>query len=152
MIISLDTIPSLLGITFKTVEVRTDSYPIALVTYYDAYKDVITASRLDLQKQVFIDALGRLDPDLLTESIEAIVEMYSKEWHAKRISEQATSVLEALMVIREIISFEDLVYDVRERELKGWDGPKVVAYSDACMKMNKAMEAIRCLTPNTSST
>jgi hypothetical protein len=36
-------------------------------------------------------------------------------------------------------SLEDCVYDVRERECLGWDGPAVKAFSDACMLAAEAL-------------
>lgn len=33
----------------------------------------------------------------------------------------------------------DLVYNIRDRELKGWEGPAVKAWSDAVMKVNAAI-------------
>lgn len=35
------------------------------------------------------------------------------------------------------LSLEDLVYDVRDHELQGWDGPAVKQWSDAVMAAKK---------------
>lgn len=39
------------------------------------------------------------------------------------------------------VSLGDLVYDVREREGLGWDGPAVKAWSDAVTEANAAIKA-----------
>lgn len=44
-------------------------------------------------------------------------------------------VREALKVLFEAESIEDYVYAVRERECEGWEGPRVVAYGDACQTL-----------------
>jgi hypothetical protein len=36
------------------------------------------------------------------------------------------------------VSLGDLVYVVRERELKGWDGPNVIAWSEAVETLRRA--------------
>lgn len=41
----------------------------------------------------------------------------------------AVTVLRTLYGIRDL---GDFIYDVREREGKGWDGPKVQAWGEAC--------------------
>lgn len=34
-------------------------------------------------------------------------------------------------------SIGDFVYQIRDRELKGWDGPRVAAWSEACRMVEK---------------
>lgn len=46
-----------------------------------------------------------------------------------------TEVLKALKVLFVDETIEDYVYDVKERELQGWEGPRVVAFSDACQTL-----------------
>ena len=36
--------------------------------------------------------------------------------------------------------FSDWVYDIREREGKGWDGPRVIAYGEACSAIENYMK------------
>lgn len=40
-------------------------------------------------------------------------------------------IIEAIRTIDKLLPLGDGVYAVRERELRGWDGPKVTQYSDA---------------------
>lgn len=48
-------------------------------------------------------------------------------------------ILRALMT-NPSLSLGDLVYTVRDRELKGWDGPDVKAWSDAVVAAEKWMK------------
>lgn len=47
----------------------------------------------------------------------------------------------ALVTINKLVPLGDAVYDVREEEGKGWDGPNVVAYSDACEVIDQWLKA-----------
>ena len=40
-----------------------------------------------------------------------------------------------IVVINELNNLSDAIYDVRDRELKGWEGPKVKAYGEAVTKL-----------------
>lgn len=51
----------------------------------------------------------------------------------------ADTILRALMS-NEHISLGDLVYNIRESEGKGWDGPSVKAWSDAVSDAEKWMK------------
>ena len=42
----------------------------------------------------------------------------------------------ALKILKKL-GLDDYVYDIREREGKGWDGPKVQQFSEACKIINK---------------
>ena len=44
-------------------------------------------------------------------------------------------ILADLAVVNEIHPLGDAVYDVREREGLGWEGPKVVAYGKAVQRL-----------------
>lgn len=50
----------------------------------------------------------------------------------KSLEEEAVAALRGLLT-NPHISLGDLVYTVRDRELQGWDGPAVKAWSDAVM-------------------
>ena len=49
--------------------------------------------------------------------------------------------------LRELLrqNIGDYVYDVRERELMGWEGPKVKAWSHACEVVRKHIESVDAL-------
>lgn len=70
-------------------------------------------------------------------AVLVIAEVYrsniNHEANAQLIA-SAPEMLEALTAIstNPHINLEDLVYQVREREGQGWDGPAVKAWSDAC--------------------
>lgn len=51
-------------------------------------------------------------------------------------------VREALRVLFEVESIEDYVYDVRERECEGWEGPRVVAFGEACETLKRVMKEL----------
>jgi len=53
-----------------------------------------------------------------------------------------TEVLEALKVLFVDETIEDYVYDVKERELQGWEGPRVVAFGDACETLKRVMKEL----------
>lgn len=61
--------------------------------------------------------------------------------NAKLIS-AAPDLLEALIAIstNKHLNLGDLIYDVRERELKGWEGESVKAWSDAVKKVEAAIK------------
>lgn len=48
--------------------------------------------------------------------------------------------LEAAKAMDEILCFSDKIYDVREREGEGWEGPKVKAYSQALTRFQEALK------------
>ncbi len=45
-------------------------------------------------------------------------------------------LLRALQIL-EKEGIEDFLYEIRARELKGWEGKRVKAWSDACMVIKK---------------
>lgn len=49
-------------------------------------------------------------------------------------------VVDSIKVIDSIHDLGDATYDVRERELKGWEGPKVKKYSKAVSDLRKALK------------
>lgn len=46
---------------------------------------------------------------------------------------------EALQALDDL-GAEDTIYDLREREGKGWDGPQVTAFADAWETIHKYLE------------
>lgn len=46
--------------------------------------------------------------------------------------EEMAALVRALRTMNDILNFGDRIYDVREREGMGWEGPQVKAYGDAC--------------------
>lgn len=51
--------------------------------------------------------------------------------------EMATTALDVLRKMDELISLGDLCYHIREHEAQGWEGPKVVAWGIACAQMQE---------------
>ena len=37
----------------------------------------------------------------------------------------------------------DFIYNIRERELKGWDGPRVKAWGEACQVITQYVQTIK---------
>lgn len=50
-------------------------------------------------------------------------------------------LLAALKVVNALNDLGDAVYDVRGREMKGWEGPQVVAYGEAVVVVLRILEA-----------
>ena len=61
----------------------------------------------------------------------------------KVIHEHAEQIVKAVETITEIISLDDLVYQVRDQEGLGWEGPQVAAYGRALSKLTLAMDAVK---------
>ena len=51
-------------------------------------------------------------------------------------------VLKALKVLFVDETIEDYVYDVKERELRGWEGLRVMAFGDACETLKRVMKEL----------
>jgi len=51
-----------------------------------------------------------------------------------------TTALDVLRKMNDILPLGDMVYDIREREAQGWEGPQVVAWGLACAKMKKLLD------------
>lgn len=47
--------------------------------------------------------------------------------------------LRALELLYSATSIGDYVYDIRERELKGWDGPRVTAWGEGARLAEEAL-------------
>ena len=45
-----------------------------------------------------------------------------------------------IVVINELHNLSEAIYDVRDRELKGWEGPKTKAYSEAISKLRALLK------------
>ena len=45
-----------------------------------------------------------------------------------------------IVVINELNNLSDAIYDVRDRELKGWEGPKTKAYGEAISKLRALLK------------
>jgi hypothetical protein len=58
--------------------------------------------------------------------------------------------LRILSQLNSIIPLEDCIYDVREHEGQGWEGPKVKAWGGACIRMTKLLEKFPCLAPTST--
>ena len=57
-------------------------------------------------------------------------------------SEAGDKALRALELMFSASSLGDYIYDVREREGKGWDGPAVQAWSDGVMLAEEALKDV----------
>lgn len=58
---------------------------------------------------------------------------------------EAEQLLDRALAILRVFQSEhlgDSVYDVKEREGLGWDGPRVKAWSDACRDMDALLEEL----------
>lgn len=53
-----------------------------------------------------------------------------------------TEVLEALKVLFVDETIEDYVYNVKEHELQGWTGPRVMAFGEACDTLKRVMKEL----------
>ncbi len=56
----------------------------------------------------------------------------------------ADDVVQVLRDMYEILHLDDLVYNVRDSEGLGWDGPKVKAWADACERARKLLGDTEC--------
>jgi len=45
-----------------------------------------------------------------------------------------------IVVVNELHNLSDAIYDVREREGEGWEGPKVKAYGEAISKLRALLK------------
>lgn len=51
--------------------------------------------------------------------------------------------LQALRLFYEVGDLGDFIYNIRDREAKGWDGPLVQKWSDACRLAREALNEAR---------
>ena len=56
------------------------------------------------------------------------------------VEERLRELESCIVVINELHSLSDAIYDVRERELQGWKGPKVKAYGEALNKLQELLK------------
>lgn len=52
----------------------------------------------------------------------------------------AVDLLKGARLLTSAASLGDFIYTIRERELQGWDGPKVKAWSDGCQLIESALK------------
>ena len=50
------------------------------------------------------------------------------------------TLFEAIVVLVEEEYIGDFIYQIRDRELKGWDGPRVTAFNDAVERLEKYLK------------
>jgi len=55
-------------------------------------------------------------------------------------ADQIGEVMKAIKQLLEVHHIDDYVYHVRERELKGWDGPLVQGFAAACNTLRAAVK------------
>ncbi len=90
---------------------------------------------------------------LMTEDgLHAGQELSATKSSNKGLREQRTELqrdlgvlAETLQRMEDISSFGDQAYDVRERELEGWDGPKVVEWGEGCAVIREMTEKYKHL-------
>ncbi len=58
----------------------------------------------------------------------------------KRFLTKERSAFDILKNMNEIYDLGDIIYDVREREGQGWDGPRVKTWGDLHERMIKLLE------------
>ncbi len=56
--------------------------------------------------------------------------------------EAGEKAIEALKLLKQGANIGDFVYEIRERELLGWDGPRVKAWSDGAQLAEQALKAV----------
>lgn len=54
--------------------------------------------------------------------------------------ERLKELMSCIVVINELHNLGDAIYDVREREGEGWEGPKVTAYGNALKKLRELLK------------
>jgi hypothetical protein len=54
--------------------------------------------------------------------------------------DRLTELQSVIVVINELNNLSDAIYDVRDRESKGWEGPKTKAYGEAISKLRALLE------------
>lgn len=57
-----------------------------------------------------------------------------------REEERLAELQSVIVVINELNNLSDMIYDVRDRELKGWEGPKTKAYGEAISKLRALLK------------
>ena len=94
----------------------------------------------ELKKQYAQEPWGKL-------LLEMGMEPYDTESSARRVAEYASERLDELRGIlgalmgNPHINLGDQIYNVRESEGEGWDGPHVKAWSDAVTAAQKILQA-----------
>jgi hypothetical protein len=75
----------------------------------------------------------------------ALAELCFENEANARLIAAAPDLYEALigLLTNPYINLGDLVYQIRERELKGWDGPAVTAWSDAVTAAKAAIKKVK---------
>lgn len=73
--------------------------------------------------------------------------MVNVSLYGKRIKELETLARELVGCLTQLNEEElgDWVYDIRERELRGWDGPRVKSWSAAVQRIKPALEKAAAL-------
>ena len=56
------------------------------------------------------------------------------------VGEKLRELESCIVVINELHSLSDAIYDVRDREGEGWEGPKTKAYSEAISKLRALLK------------
>lgn len=51
-------------------------------------------------------------------------------------------LIKGVRLLRFAASLGDFVYNIREHELQGWDGPKVKAWGEGCRLIDLAMKVL----------
>ena len=54
--------------------------------------------------------------------------------------DQLSELQSVIVVINELNNLSDAIYDVRDREQEGWEGPKTKAYSEAITKLRAVLK------------
>lgn len=57
-------------------------------------------------------------------------------------TEAGEKAIEALKLLNRGATIGDFVYQIRDSELKGWDGPRVKAWSDGAVLAAEVLKAV----------
>jgi hypothetical protein len=89
---------------------------------------------------IFHEAYGRVVPDEACPFRPASPDgQLALKVCAEVLKKLPCQPLGILRTLNSIIHLGDLVYEVRENEGQGWDGPKVKAWGEACAKMEELL-------------
>lgn len=74
---------------------------------------------------------------------EVQITAHRLEARTRQIALEGETIVSALETIATVVDLGDYVYDVREREGRGWKGPKVKTYGAAVEALTAAMKRIK---------
>jgi hypothetical protein len=58
------------------------------------------------------------------------------------LEQAVANLVKGVRLLRSAGCLGDFTYNIREHELKGWDGPKVKAWGEGCVLIDQAMKVL----------